>query len=152
MVLKLIKSEADHEATLARIDDLMDAEAGTARGDELELLAALVELYENKSVPIDPPSPVDAIRFRMEQSGLRQQDLVPYIGSRSKVSEVLSGRRSLSLRMIRSLHEGLGIPAETLLQEPSRAQSASASSRLRTRRKRRTGPALRSLRRAESLR
>ena len=118
MVAKVIKTDRDYEVALNRIEELMDARPGTAEGDELELLAALVEAYEDKNYPIAPPDPIDAIRFRMEQAGLKQKDLVPYIGSRPKVSEVLSGKRTLSLKMIRALHEGLGIPAEVLLREP----------------------------------
>ena len=120
MVARVIKTEADYKATLDRIDALMDARPGTARGDELELLATLVEMYEESHFPIGLPSPLEAIRFRMEQAGLGARDLVPYLGTRSRVSEVLSGRRPLSLRMIRRLHRGLGIPAEVLLQEVAR--------------------------------
>ncbi len=118
MLPKVIKNDREYEAALARIDQLMDAAPGTPDGDELELLTTLVEVYEDKHFPIELPDPIDAIRFRMEQSGLKQQDLVPYIGSRSKVSEVLAGKRPLSLKMIRALHKGLGVPADLLLREP----------------------------------
>lgn len=118
MAPKVIKSEHDYELTLGRIEALMDSEPNTPEGDELELLTALVEIYERERFPIGLPEPIEAIRFRMEQGGLQQQDLVPYVGSRSKVSEILSRKRPLSLRMIRALHRGLGIPAEVLLQEP----------------------------------
>jgi HTH-type transcriptional regulator/antitoxin HigA len=118
MAPKVIKSEHDYELTLGRIEALMDSEPNTPEGDELELLTALVEIYERERFPIGLPEPIEAIRFRMEQAGLQQQDLVPYVGSRSKVSEILSRKRPLSLRMIRALHRGLGIPAEVLLQEP----------------------------------
>ena len=118
MLPKVIKNDREYAAALARIDQLMDAAPGTPEGDELELLATLVEVYEDKHFPIELPDPLEAIRFRMEQSGLKQQDLVPYIGSRSKVSEVLAGKRPLSLKMIRALHKGLGVPAEVLLREP----------------------------------
>jgi len=121
MIPKLIKNDQEYEATLERIETLMDAEPDTAAGDELELLTTLVELYEEESYPVDLPAPVEAIRFRMEQAGLKPQDLVPYIGSRSKVSEVLNRKRALSLKMIRALNKGLGIPAEVLLQEPGAA-------------------------------
>src|SRR6056297_1563828 len=117
MVNRLIKTETDYEQALSRIEELMDADAGTPEADELELLATLVEMYEDAHYPIDMPDPVDAIRFRMEQAGLKQQDLVPYMGSRSKVSEVLNRKRPLTLSMMRGLHRGLGIPAEVLLQE-----------------------------------
>lgn len=115
---KIIKTKKDYKAAMARIDEIFDAEPGTPEGDELELLTTLVELYETKAFPIDLPDPLTAIRFRMEQQGLKPKDLVPYIGSPSKVSEILSGQRSLSLSMIRSLIEGLGIPAEVLLRKP----------------------------------
>jgi HTH-type transcriptional regulator/antitoxin HigA len=98
----------------------MDAKAGTSEGDELELLSLLVQAYEDKAFPIDKPDPIAAIRFRMEQQGLEASDLVPLIGSRSRVSEVLSGRRSLSLRMIRALTDGLGISADVLIGRPKK--------------------------------
>lgn len=120
---RLIKTDEEHEAALARIEELMGAKRGTPEGDELELRVKLVELYEEERHPIEAPNPVDAIRFRMDQAGLSQQDLVPLIGSRGRVSEVLSGKRQLSLRMIRALHSGLGIPAESLITEPSQAAS-----------------------------
>ena len=112
---KIIKTESECGAVLARIEKLMDAEPNTPQGNELELLSLLVHDYEAKAFPIEKPDPVTAIRFRMEQQGLEPKDLVPFLGSRSRVSEVLSGRRSLSLRMIRALVGGLGIPAEVLL-------------------------------------
>ncbi len=118
MTPKLIKTEVQYEATLSRIEDLMDAKPDTPDGEELELLATLVERYENEAFPVGLPHPIDAIKFRMEQANLTRQDLIPYIGSRSKVSEVLNGKRPLSLRMIRGLHAGLGIPAEVLLHKP----------------------------------
>lgn len=115
--IKLIKTKDDYEKILKRIDEIFEAEPGTQAGDELELLTKLVEIYEEEKYPIDLPSPVTAIKFRMEQQGLKSKDLIPFIGSKSKVSEVLSGKRALSLNMIRKLHEGLGIPAEVLIQE-----------------------------------
>ena len=118
MIPKIIKTEAEYDATLERIAVLMSAAPGTPDGDELDLLVTLVELYEEKFYPIELPDPVEAIKFRMEQQGLKQKDLAPYLGSRSKISEILSGKRLLSLTMIRKLHTGLGIPAEVLLQEP----------------------------------
>jgi HTH-type transcriptional regulator/antitoxin HigA len=114
--IRAIRTEADYEAALARIDAVMDATPGTPEGDELDVLADLVEHYEEKHVPMGLPSPVAAIEFRMEQAGLSQRDLVPLIGSRAKISEVLSGKRPLTMRMARALHEHLGIPAEVLLQ------------------------------------
>ena len=117
MTYKVIKTEGDYQRALARIDELMDAEPNTPEGDELELLVTLVELYEEKKYPIDMPGSIEAIKFRMEQLSLNQQALVPFIGSKSKVSEVLNKKRPLSLSMMRALHKGLGIPAEILLQE-----------------------------------
>lgn len=116
MPIKPIHTPADHAAALARLDAIFDAAPGTPRGDEAEVLALLIQAYEEKQFPIAPPSPLDAIRFRMEQQGLKPKDLVPYLGSPSRVSEVLSGRRRLSLAMIRNLLR-LGIPAEVLVQE-----------------------------------
>src|SRR5207302_7481944 len=98
-------------------EEIFDARPGTVKGDELELLLLLVETYEDAAYPIDPPDPIAALRFRMEQQGLRPKDLIPYIGSKSKVSEVLSGRRPLSLTMIRKLVMGLHIPAEVALRQ-----------------------------------
>lgn len=118
MKAKVIKNEAEYEAALVRIDKIFDAKPGTRAGDELELLATLVEIYEEKTHPVDPPDPVSAVRFRMDQQGLKAKDMVPYIGSPSKVSEVLSGRRQFSLRMMRNLVRGLGIPAEVFLAGP----------------------------------
>ena len=116
MTYKVIKAEGDYQRALARIDELMDAEPNTPEGDELELLVILVELYEEKKYPIDVPDSVEAIKFRMEQLNLNHQALVPFIGSKSKVSDVLSKKRPISLSMMRALHKGLGIPAEILLQ------------------------------------
>ena len=112
-----IRTDADHAAALARIDALMNAEAGTPEADELAVLAELVEAYEAQRFPVALPSTVEAIHFRMEQQGLEPRDLEPFIGSRGKVSEVLSGKRSLTLPMIRALHRHLGILAEVLLQD-----------------------------------
>jgi len=122
---RVIHTEIEHREALAEIHRLivLDPKRGTPEGDELELLALIVETYEKKRFPIAPPDPVEAIRFRMEQAGLRQKDLVPYLGSKSRVSEVLSGKRPLTLAMIRALHEGLGIPAEVLLRHTPDARS-----------------------------
>ena len=116
---KIIKTEIEYEEVLSRIDEIMNASPGTTEGDELELLAFLVESYESRNYPIDEPDPVDAIKFRMEQLGLKQSDLSPFMGGKSKVSEVFNGKRSLSLSMIRKLHKGLGIPADVLIKERS---------------------------------
>lgn len=116
---RIIKTQADYESALSRIDALMESDPApdTDAGAELELLVMLVEQYEEKHYPMEMPTPVEAIKFRMDQAGLKQVDLIPYIGSKSKVSEVLNGKRPLSLNMIRNLHKGLGIPAEVLLQD-----------------------------------
>jgi len=116
--IRAIRTEADYNAALARIDALMDAELGTPAGEELDVLTDLVELYEDRHVALGYPSPIEAIRFRMEQGGLSPRDLIPVIGSRAKVSEVLSGKRPLTMQMARALHATLGVPADVLLQEP----------------------------------
>lgn len=113
-----IKTEADYAKAVARIEALMDADAGTAEADELDVLATLVESYEDRHHAIDLPDPIAALQFRMEQEGLSNKDLIPFIGSSAKVSEVLSGKRDLTLSMIRALNRHLGIPAEVLIQEP----------------------------------
>ncbi len=118
MISRLIKTEKDYETALSRIEALMDAKPGTAEMDALELLTALVEMYEEGHYPISPPDPIEAIKFRMDQLGLGQKDMVPYLGTKSKVSEVLNGKRPLTLAMMRSLNRSLGIPAEVLLREP----------------------------------
>lgn len=123
MQLKLIKTEAEHAEALARIDAIFSAKPGTPEGDEFELLVHLVENYEEAQCPIPLPDPVEAIRFRMEQQGIKAIDLVPYIGNKSKVSEILNRKRPLSLAMIRALNKGLGIPAEVLLQTPGQTLS-----------------------------
>lgn len=124
---KLIKRHQDHEAALDRIEAIFDARPGTPEGDELELLLTLVDLYEDKVFPIDLPSPIDAIKFRMTQQNLKAKDLIPFIGSAPKVSEVLAGKRTLSLTMIRKLVNRLGIPAEVLLQQPGAALHSEAA-------------------------
>lgn len=116
-MIKPIRTEANYEAALARIDALMDAEPGTPEGEELDVLTDLVEHYEEKHVALGYPSAVAAIEFRLDQAGLTQRDLMPFIGSRAKVSEVLSRKRQITMPMARALHEHLGIPAEVLLQE-----------------------------------
>ncbi len=117
--MKVLKTEKDYNAALVELESLVetDPDPGTEKADRLEVLALLVEEYESKHFAIASPDPISAIRFRMEHQGLSQNDLVPYIGSRSKVSEVLSGKRPLSISMIRALHFGLGIPASSLIQE-----------------------------------
>ncbi len=117
MNIKPIKTEADYEAALARVMELMDAKTDTPEGDELDILGTLVEAYESKNFAIDKPNPVEVIRFRMEQYGLKDKDLIPYLGRSGRVSEVLSYRRKLTLTMIRKLHAGLNIPIESLVQD-----------------------------------
>jgi len=114
----VIKNETEYKAAMKRIDEIFDAKGGTPEGDELELLSTLVTIYEEKAFPIDAPDPVEAIKFRMEQQGLRAKDLAPYLGSPSKVSEVLSGQRGLSVTMMRKLVAGLGISAKVFLSRP----------------------------------
>ena len=116
--IKPIRTENDYEAALAWIDALMDAEPGSPVFDDLDVLVDLVEHYESKHEPMGYPSPLAAIEFRMEQGGLSPRDLIPFIGSRAKVSEVFSGKRAITMPMARALHEHLGIPADVLLREP----------------------------------
>ncbi|AXJ02262.1 HTH-type transcriptional regulator / antitoxin HigA [Cyclonatronum proteinivorum] len=117
MSIRPILTEADYQKTLARIEAIFDARPGTPEGDELEVLGLLVEAWEQKHFPIEKPGPVEAIAFRMEQLGMQQSDLAKLLGSRSRASEILNGKRPLSLRYIRVLHKKLGIPAEILIQE-----------------------------------
>ena len=117
MEIRPIKTKRDYQRALRRIETLMDAEPGTDEGDELEVLATLVDVYEGKHFPVGGPDPVEAILFRMDQQGLERKDLEAFIGSRHRVSEVLNRRRGLSLDMIRRLHTGLGIPLEVLIGE-----------------------------------
>jgi HTH-type transcriptional regulator/antitoxin HigA len=117
MLIRPIRTDADHAAALRRIDKLMDTEPGTPEADELDVLATLVEAYEDRHFPMADPDPLAAIQFRMEQLGLSRKDLEPLLGSRGRVSEVLNGRRALSLQMIRRLNRELGIPLESLVGE-----------------------------------
>jgi HTH-type transcriptional regulator/antitoxin HigA len=116
MDVKPIRSEGDYEATLAEIERLFDAQPGTPEGDRLEVLAILVEAYEDRQHDLPLPDPIEAIRYHMESRGLSRRDLEPYIGTRARVSEILNRRRPLTLRMIQKLEAGLGIPAEILIQ------------------------------------
>jgi HTH-type transcriptional regulator/antitoxin HigA len=111
-----IRTEADYEAALAEIERLFDAAPHTPEGDRLEVLAALVEAYEEQHYSIPAPDPIEAIQYHMESRGLCRRDLEPYLGSRARVAEVLNRKRPLSLEMIRRLHTGLGIGAEILIQ------------------------------------
>lgn len=115
MDIKPIKTKKDYKATLERIEELWGAKDNTAEGDEFEILFTLVEAYEDKHYPIPPPHPLESIRFRMEQGQVDDKELTKILGGRSRKSEILSGRRKLSLNMIRALHEKLKIPAEILI-------------------------------------
>ncbi|MFM1916457.1 MAG: Antitoxin HigA [Bacteroidota bacterium] len=115
MKIKLIKTEADYSAALARIDELFDATPGSKKFDEAELLMKLVEFYEEQYYKIEAPDPIEAIKFRMEQMGMKRVDLEQYLGTRARVSEILNKQRNLSLAMIKKLHKEFGIPAESLL-------------------------------------
>jgi HTH-type transcriptional regulator / antitoxin HigA len=117
MQIRPIKNEQDHREAVARIEQLMSAASGSAEADELDVLATLVDVYESKHHAIDPPDPIAAIRFRMEQQHLSRKDLERYIGTRARVSEVLAKKRPLTLRMIRQVKAGLGISADLLIQE-----------------------------------
>jgi HTH-type transcriptional regulator / antitoxin HigA len=112
-----IRNEEDYEAALAEVDGLMDTVPGTLDGARLDVLVTLIEAYEARQWPIDTPDPIEAIRIRMEEKNLRQRDLEPMIGSRARVSEILSRKRSLTLPMIRRLSEGLGLGADVLIRE-----------------------------------
>ena len=121
--LKPIRTKADYEAALAAIERLWGARAGTPQGDRLDILATLVDAYENEHYPMDPPDAIEAIKFRMEQQGLDRIDLAEILGSRTRVAEVLNRRRGLSINMIRRLHEKLGISVEVLIR-PIRTKKA----------------------------
>jgi HTH-type transcriptional regulator / antitoxin HigA len=115
MDIRPIKTKRDYEKALRRIEALMSAKPGTDEGDELDVLATLVDVYEQDYFPVHAADAVEAILFRMEQQGLERRDLEAYIGSRHRVSEILNRKRGLSLDMIRKLHAGLGIPLEVLV-------------------------------------
>src|SRR5438105_528023 len=114
-----IRTKGDYEGALKEVERLWGAKAGTSDGERLDILATLIDAYEGEHYPIDPPDPIEAIKFRMEQLGLRRKDLEPLIGTRTRVAEILNRRRSLSIGMIRRLHDRLGIPADVLIR-PSR--------------------------------
>lgn len=114
--VKPIRTKADYKAALTEVSELWGARSGTPRGDKLDVLATLIEAYETEHFPVDPPDPIEAIKFRMEQQGLSRRDLEEMIGTRTRIAEVLNRRRPLSINMIRRLHEKLGIPAEVLIR------------------------------------
>jgi HTH-type transcriptional regulator/antitoxin HigA len=115
MNIRPIKTEQDYNFSILRIEKLWGAKKDSPEGDELDLLVTLVESYEMKHYPIAPPDPVDAIKFRMEQMGISKAEMVKYLGSQNRVSEILNRKRNLTLRMVKSLYKGLKIPAEILL-------------------------------------
>lgn len=114
--IKPIRSKADHKAALLEIERLWDAADGSPEADRLDVLTTLAEAYEAEHYPIDPPDPIEAIKFRMEQRGLTRSDLASMIGARGRVAEVLNGKRPLTITMIRKLNEELGIPADVLIR------------------------------------
>ena len=116
MDIEPIKSQRSYRRALREIEGLMMAKRNTPQGDRLDILVTLVEAWEAKHYPLDLPDPVEAIKFHMDQKGLDPRDLIPFIGSRNRVHEVLNRRRPLTLKMIRRLHEGLGIPVESLIK------------------------------------
>jgi HTH-type transcriptional regulator/antitoxin HigA len=116
MVIAPIKSHRDYRRVLREIEGLMNARRNSPEGDRLDVLVALVEAWERRHYVLDLPDPVEAIRYHMEQNGLQPRDLIPFIGSRNRVHEVLNRKRELTLGMIRRLHQGLGIPAESLIK------------------------------------
>jgi HTH-type transcriptional regulator / antitoxin HigA len=121
--VKPIRTKRDYEAALKEVERLWGAKAGTPDGDRLDVLATLIDAYEAQHYPMDPPDPVEAIKFRMEQQGLTRRDLEQIIGTRTRIAEVLNRKRGLSIAMIRRLHERLGISADVLIR-PSRKRAA----------------------------
>lgn len=115
MDIRPIKTEQDYNTAISRIEKLWGAKKDTPEGDELDLLVTIVESYEMKHYPIAPPDPIDAIKFRMEQMGMSKADMVQYLGSQSRVSEILNRKRNLTLSMIKALYKELKIPADILL-------------------------------------
>jgi len=124
MEIRPIRTKADYERALREIERLWGARERTSEGDRLDVLATLVEAYEQKHFPIDPPDPIEAIRFRLEQQGLDPRALVGVIGGRSRVFEVMHRKRALSLEMIRRLHQRFGIPADVLIRPSQRRRAA----------------------------
>ena len=118
--VKPIRSEADYEGALAEVERLWGARSGTPEGDRLDVLATLIDAYESAHHPIDPPDPIEAIKFRMEQQALTRKDLEGVLGTRTRVAEVLNRRRGLSINMIRRLNQKLGIPADILISRSRR--------------------------------
>jgi len=117
MTVKPIKNEEDYQNALNRLEIIFDAKKDTIEGDELEILSLIIDNYENEHIPIEMPDPIEAIKFRMEQMGLKQKDLAEIMGFKSRVSEIMNKKRKLTLDMIRKLHAALHIPTEVLVQE-----------------------------------
>ena len=124
MDIQPIKTEKDYDEALQLVEALWDSAEGTDEGDRLDILITLVEAYEKTHHPIYPPDPIAAIEFHMDQNSLSRVDLEPYIGTRARVSEVLNRKRGLSIEMIRSLHDGLGIPLESLIARPKESKAS----------------------------
>jgi len=122
--VKPIRTRADYTAALVEVERLWGAKLGTPAGDRLDVLATLIDAYEAQHFPLDPPDPIEAIKFRMEQQGLSRKDLEPLIGTRTRVAEVMNRKRNLSIAMIRRLHETLGISLEVLIRPSRRDQAA----------------------------
>jgi HTH-type transcriptional regulator/antitoxin HigA len=131
--VKPIRSAADHRAAMVEMKRLWGSKNGTPNGDRLDVLATLIDAYEAQHEPIDRPDPIEAIRFRMEQQGLTRKDLEPLLGTRTRVSEVLNRKRTLSIGMIRRLHAELGIAAEVLIRAPRLATGGSVPRTSRSR-------------------
>jgi len=117
MKIAPIRNEKDYQKALKRLELIFDAKKGTEQGDELEILSILIDRYENENFPIGMPDPIEAIKFRMEQMGMKQKDLAEVVGFKSRVSEILSKKRKLTLDMIRKLNTTLHIPTEVLVQD-----------------------------------
>ena len=122
--LKPIRTKADYKRALSEVERLWGAKSGTPKGDRLDVLATLIDAYETRHYPMDPPDPIEAIQFRIEQQGLSRKDLEPLIGTRARVAEVMNRKRNLSIEMIRRLHEQLGISAEVLIRPTREDQAA----------------------------
>jgi HTH-type transcriptional regulator/antitoxin HigA len=131
MNIKPIRNERDHEHALRRVEELWDSPEGSPQNDELGVLATLIDVYEREHYPIDLPDPIEAVKFRLEQQGKDTRALIGVIGHRTRVHEVLNGKRPLSLNMIRSLHDEFGIPAHVLIQPIRKPRKRSGRRRSR---------------------
>lgn len=130
--MRAIKNEKDYQAASKRLEKIFSAKPNSSEGDEAELLVILLEDYEKKNFPIEAPNAIDAIRFRMEQMNLKQVDLIPYLGTKERVSEVLSGKRNLTLDMMIALHDHLGISFESLIRNSAKRKTRASSKSLYT--------------------